>query len=283
MLIDRWCTTAHSLNVQCTVRPYCRLGHEVEKKSPNATACSLCEESFGSVRELVTHRQLHPQFKHHVCRRCNKEFETVIDLRNHRYASGAVSYVCLTVVASTSSFRKEECTKRRRNRGNSSAGHQSTSTRNSSLSIVKSSIPGVEDALKALSAIQNNTNSDSSIDVCQSDKANKVTSESYEGRGTVGCALCQRTFTLKVLLRRHYVSAHGYKPGGKTPKLIRENTDMKWLKSVLVHSWTTHVYTQYSIYTFFSQSSWARRSLTPPPLVLLMTIPSTLSTAVSAH
>ena len=44
----------------------------------------MCTESFGSVRELVTHRQLHPQFKSHVCSKCALEFETVVELRNHR-------------------------------------------------------------------------------------------------------------------------------------------------------------------------------------------------------
>ncbi len=34
----------------------------------------------------------------------------------------------------------------------------------------------------------------------------------YEGRGSVCCHLCQRTFTLKQLLRRHYISSHGYDP-----------------------------------------------------------------------
>jgi hypothetical protein len=37
-----------------------------------------------SVRELVTHRQLHPQFKNHVCLKCREDFETVVELRRHR-------------------------------------------------------------------------------------------------------------------------------------------------------------------------------------------------------
>ena len=34
----------------------------------------------------------------------------------------------------------------------------------------------------------------------------------YEGRGTVCCHLCQRQFTMKQLLRRHYIATHGYDP-----------------------------------------------------------------------
>ena len=61
-----------------------RHGHATEKTSEKANTCPLCTETFGSVRELVSHRQLHPQFKSHVCSKCSLEFETVVELRNHR-------------------------------------------------------------------------------------------------------------------------------------------------------------------------------------------------------
>ena len=62
-----------------------RHGHETEKSNEKSnTTCILCTETFGSVRELVSHRQLHPQFKQHVCSKCALEFETVLELRHHR-------------------------------------------------------------------------------------------------------------------------------------------------------------------------------------------------------
>ena len=75
--------------------PYCELkfadllghirhNHDKEKDrevNPKAHECQLCQESFKSVRELLTHRQLHPQFAHHVCGKCSSEFETVVELR----------------------------------------------------------------------------------------------------------------------------------------------------------------------------------------------------------
>ncbi len=81
----------------------CRLVHKDKKKKSASTAfdgstvdsedtrvgvesvsCQLCSKAFNSVRELVTHRQLHPQFKSHPCRKCSAEFEHFVDLRNHR-------------------------------------------------------------------------------------------------------------------------------------------------------------------------------------------------------
>merc|ERR1712150_218908 len=62
-------------------------GHEQSECSSledRKKQCSLCQETFNSVRELVTHRQLHPQFKNHACTKCGSEFETVILLRSHR-------------------------------------------------------------------------------------------------------------------------------------------------------------------------------------------------------
>ena len=64
-----------------------RHGHAAEKASEKAFTCPLCTETFGSVRELVSHRQLHPQFKNHVCSKCSLEFETVVELRIHRAKS----------------------------------------------------------------------------------------------------------------------------------------------------------------------------------------------------
>ena len=50
-----------------------RHNHEKDKNresNPKALECQLCQEVFKSVRELLTHRQLHPQFAHHVCGKC---------------------------------------------------------------------------------------------------------------------------------------------------------------------------------------------------------------------
>ena len=72
-----------------------RHNHDKEKQDKTlATSCSLCQETFNSGRELITHRQKHPKFKHHACTKCNlAEFDTVVELRYHR---------------------KEECVKRKK-------------------------------------------------------------------------------------------------------------------------------------------------------------------------
>ena len=66
-----------------------RHGHRKKDRTGNylwlSTVCSLCSEKFGSVRELVTHRQLHPQFNYHTCQKCKvAKFETIVELRDHR-------------------------------------------------------------------------------------------------------------------------------------------------------------------------------------------------------
>lgn len=70
-----------------------RLVHEKDKDKEKSSAvevgsgpksCSKCQEVFESGRDLVSHRQLHPEFKKHVCTKCNAEFEMFVELRLHR-------------------------------------------------------------------------------------------------------------------------------------------------------------------------------------------------------
>eukprot|EP00095_Tigriopus_kingsejongensis_P002958 snap_masked-scaffold243_size241480-processed-gene-1.11 protein:Tk02958 transcript:snap_masked-scaffold243_size241480-processed-gene-1.11-mRNA-1 annotation:"unnamed protein product" len=62
-----------------------RHGHAKDPQDTTLrTTCGLCQDKFGSVRELVTHRQLHPTFKRHACAKCRAEFESVNEVRIHR-------------------------------------------------------------------------------------------------------------------------------------------------------------------------------------------------------
>ena len=52
----------------------------------------------------------------------------------------------------------------------------------------------------------------------------------YEGRGTVKCHICLKSFTIKSLLRRHYISHHCYEPDKVQSNLClidSENDDTK--------------------------------------------------------
>ena len=119
-----------------------RHGHEKEKDSGDRDLCYLCGTKFNSIRELVTHRQKHPQYKNHVCRKCKAEFEEVVELRVHAKECGK---------AGTKKKQKE---------------------------------PAAD--------------------------AERPRPTEFEGRGTVPCHICDKMFTLKNLLKRHYVSQHGY-------------------------------------------------------------------------
>ncbi len=59
-------------------------GKTVVDEEDASTTCPLCSKKFNSVRELVTHRQLHPQFKNHTCKKCSAEFEHFAKLRKHK-------------------------------------------------------------------------------------------------------------------------------------------------------------------------------------------------------
>lgn len=128
------------------------------------TICSLCQEKFGSVRELVTHRQLHPTFKKHKCTKCKAEFASVNEVRSHR---------------------KEQCPKNKKAKKRGEAPPTNT------LTLLQQMADGVD---------------------VETMVAPKVKTLEYEGRGTVTCHMCPRSFTLKSLLRRHYISQHEYDP-----------------------------------------------------------------------
>jgi hypothetical protein len=67
--------------------------------------------------------------------------------------------------------------------------------------------------------IEADTGTDTSVFVSPS----KPKPSEYEGRGTVCCHLCQRTFTMKQLLRRHYMSNHKYDPKMTTASSVAED------------------------------------------------------------
>ena len=159
-----------------------RHGHEAEKNGDKANICPLCAETFGSVRELVSHRQLHPQFKNHSCSKCSSEFETVVELRHHR---------------------AKLCTKSKKVKKKASEQPESAM-------LLKTPEKTTSAALNTLMAMANNLNDDIKVE--------KVKNVDYEGRGSVPCHLCKKSFTLKVLLKRHYIACHGYDPKDEETK-----------------------------------------------------------------
>lgn len=159
-----------------------RHNHAAEKTSAKANTCPLCSETFGSVRELVSHRQLHPQFKQHSCSKCSLEFETVVELRNHRAKLCAKSKKAKKILA----------------------------LEDSTLPVTVQNQP----MLSTLMMMANNIDVDDQAQapMNQNVKAKQV---DYEGRGSVACHLCKKSFILKTLLKRHYVTAHNYDPNKK--------------------------------------------------------------------
>ncbi|TRY75606.1 hypothetical protein TCAL_12570, partial [Tigriopus californicus] len=135
-----------------------------ERVESRQTTCTLCHEKFGSVRELVTHRQLHPTFKKHKCTKCNAEFPSVNEVRSHR---------------------KEHCPK------NKKAKKRGEAPPTNALTLLQQMADGVD------------------METMGAPKAKPL---EYEGRGTVTCHMCPKSFTLKSLLRRHYISQHDYEP-----------------------------------------------------------------------
>ena len=160
-----------------------RHGHEIEKTNEKSTTCILCSETFGSVRELVSHRQLHPQFKQHVCSKCALEFDTVVELRFHR------AKLC----SKSKKFKK----------ANNSSKIDSSITEPTKSNGGGQAVPP---ALATLMMMANNIENNA-VEPSTPPKAKAV---DYEGRGTVSCHLCKKAFVLKTLLKRHYITSHGY-------------------------------------------------------------------------
>ena len=193
------------------------LGHiRHQKDTKHQTAddqrkqCSLCQEDFNSVRELVTHRQLHPQFKNHVCTKCGSEFETVVLLRNHR--------------ANSCSKTKKKKKKKALNHPQEIHRPEPTSKNPVDIKVESNYISGSNTDTEQTSVAEApfaKPRGFSTLLMMVDDLNNKTASIreepkdkpiEYEGRGTVKCYICLKSFTLKSLLRRHYIRQHSYEP-----------------------------------------------------------------------
>ena len=190
-----------------------RHGHRKKDRTGNyvwmSTVCALCSEKFGSVRELVTHRQLHPQFNYHSCQKCKiAKFETIVELRAHRRMACIKNKMSgkskRTKIASAEiellNVKKENDPPCGTEGQTSFTGlaHNIGLIEDISLRSAADSFAGGSDDVKPTAVIAFGTM--------------KPKQAEYEGRGTVCCHLCQRQFTMKQLLRRHYIASHGYDP-----------------------------------------------------------------------
>ena len=165
-----------------------RHGHNKDRPS-GSSKCPLCSETFGSVRELVSHRQLHPQFKNHTCSKCSLEFETVVELRQHRAKS---------------------CTKSKKGKNKKTIEDSPPKTSTVQANQPSSSLVS-NSALNTLMLMANGKLDDTD-DKGQNNDTNKIKHIEFEGRGTVACHICKKSFILKTLLRRHYITIHNFDP-----------------------------------------------------------------------
>ena len=189
--------------------------------------CSLCQETFNSVRALVTHRQLHPQFKSHCCTKCGSEFETVVFLRSHR-ASNCPKMRKKKKKKSQQSYLQEI----KNLKPEPTSTHSGTPIEDSERDKAEElNPPSAQTAqLSTLLKMVNdlNTNNITASSIIQAEPKSKPIE--YEGRGTVKCHICLKSFTIKSLLRRHYISHHCYAPDKVQSNLClidSENDDTK--------------------------------------------------------
>ena len=174
--------------------------------------CSLCQEFFNSVRELVSHRQLHPQFKNHACSKCGSEFETVVLLRSHR--ANDCPKIKKKKKKKALVCQQESNKQRQEHISKSSAIDDSQIGNNlehTKLKETKSQTSTAPSNLSTLLMMVNDLNKTNNIDSSSQEEPKTKTIE-YEGRGTVKCHICLKSFTIKSLLRRHYISHHTYSP-----------------------------------------------------------------------
>ena len=74
-------------------------------------------------------------------------------------------------------------------------------------------------ALNTLMLMANGILTNTEDEQTNKDEVNKTKSVDFEGRGTVACHLCQKSFILKTLLKRHYITCHNYDPQCPTGNL----------------------------------------------------------------
>ena len=192
----------HKCHKQCENNP------SEEKKNE----CSLCQECFNSVRELVTHRQLHPQFKTHTCTKCSSEFETVVQLRNHRANNCPKMKKKKKKKAIPYQLQEKTNPRLESNTTSSSSTPEELQVSNKpeQTKINANNPQSGNSNLSTLLMMVNDLNTNHSKDTSSEELKQKPVE--YEGKGTVKCHLCYKSFTIKSLLRRHYISHHGYEP-----------------------------------------------------------------------
>ena len=189
-----------------------RHGHRKKDKTGNniwlSRECALCSEKFGSVRELVTHRQLHPQFNYHSCQKCKiAKFETIVELRAHRRMD------CIKNKIGAKSKRLKIASAEIELKVKKENDHLSGMEGLTTGTGLAHNIGIIEDiGLKSASDSFAGGSDDVKPSTTIAFGAVKPKQAEYEGRGTVCCHLCQRQFSMKQLLRRHYIASHGYDP-----------------------------------------------------------------------
>ena len=176
-----------------------RINHQREKKDPGGQVCNLCRNEFKSQRELVTHRQLHPQFKYHQCGDCKSEFETVKELRIHR------SNLC----------SKKKKRKRERNVTTTAIAPVKQKETHSEPREVEDNNHPLSTLIKMAKELEGAEVSKDADEVeaqrtQQESEVQPVQQVDFEGRGTAACVICGSKFFEKAKLRKHYVNHHAY-------------------------------------------------------------------------
>ncbi len=149
---------------------------------------------------------LYFQFKNHTCAKCNASFDSVVELRTHRLRE------CVK------SKKRKKVKKDATSAAITASATSTTATsvpvasaeNGSSLSALGSGSSGLLALVHALNCAQESTSAAEENAGGAGGPRQKLIE--FEGKGTVTCHLCVKSFTLKCLLRRHYISHHNFDP-----------------------------------------------------------------------